>query len=266
MEGGVKYSRSNWMVPVPQVTGKNMEGWNDLLEAKCEDDLQRRVRGQNATKAQLLLEDKAHLRPLPVTSFDACLKVSTASTSLSLVRFKTNDYSVPSEWAHHPVVVKGYVDRVDIFHKDKLIATHDRLWCKEGVAFNPVHYLAVLEGKPGALDYAWPLEDWNLPEYFALLRRRMEAREKHHGEGTREYIKTLRLLEKHSLSRLTGAVKKAVERDIYTRDGVAQLIYSREFYKRTTFTLAGREHLRHVLVATTDLTAYRELMAVGGEK
>lgn len=263
VEGIVKYSRSNFMVPVPQVG--SLEELNEQLVVKCSEDLERKLRGKSAPKAQLLLEDKAHFRPLPAAPFDACIKVSTTATSLSLVRFDTNDYSVPSEWAHHPVVVKGYMDRVEIFYKDKLIARHERLWGKEGVAFNPVHYLAVLEGKPGALDHARPLEDWNLPECFALLRRRMEAQEKHHGEGTREYIKTLRLLEKHSLSRLTRAVKKAVGRDIYTRDAVAQLIYSKDFYKRTSFTLAGREHLRHVLVAATDLSAYRELMAVGGE-
>jgi transposase len=264
-EGGVKYARLNFMVPVPQVTGQNMEGWNAELVAKCEDDLQRRVRGQSATKAQLFVEDKAHFRPLPATRFDACLKQSTTVTSMSLVRFDTNDYSVPSEYAHHPVLVKGYMDRVEIFFKEKLIATHKRLWVKEGVAFNPVHYLAVLEGKPGALDHARPLEDWNLPECFNLLRRRMEAMEKRHGEGTREYIRTLRFLEKHSMDKLTRAVKKAVEKEIYTRDGVAQLLYSREFYKRTTFNLDGREHLRLVRVDQTDLSAYHELMAVGGE-
>jgi transposase len=263
VEGIVKYSRLNFMVPVPQVG--SLEELNKQLVVKCREDLGRKLRGKNATKAQLLVEDKAHFRPLPAASFDACIKQSTRATSLSLVRFDTNDYSVPSEWAHYPVTVKGYMDRVDIFHRDKLIATHDRLWGKEGVTFNPVHYLAVLEGKPGALDHARPLEDWNLPECFALLRRRMEAQEKHHGEGTREYIKTLRLLEKNSMGRLTRAVKKAVEREIYTRDAVAQLVYSPEYYRRTTFTLDGREHLRRVRVAATDLSAYRELMAVGGE-
>lgn len=264
VEGMVKYPRLNFMVPVPQLTG-NMEGFNGELVEKCQEDLGRKLRGKNATKAQLLLEDKAHFRPLPVDDFDACIKQSTTATSLSLVRFNTNDYSVPCEWAHHPVVVKGYMDRVEIFHKEKLIASHQRLFTKEGVAFNPVHYLAVLEGKPGALDHARPLEDWNLPECFATLRRRMEGMEKFHGEGTREYIKTLRLLEKHSMGRLTRAVRKAAEMEIYTRDGVAQLIYSREYYRKTTFNLDGREHLRMVRVARTDLSAYRELMAVGGE-
>jgi len=38
--------------------------------------------------------------------------VPTRVSSLSLVRFDTNDYSVPVCLAHHEVVVKGYVDRV----------------------------------------------------------------------------------------------------------------------------------------------------------
>ncbi len=63
-----------------------------------------------------------------------------------------------------------------------------------------------------------PLEDWKLPESFTLLRRRMEGKEKYHGEGTREFIKTLRLLEKHSMGRLHRAVKKAVQNgNLYPR-------------------------------------------------
>lgn len=263
VEGIVKYSRLNFMVPVPQVG--SLKELNGQLEVKCFDDLKRKLRGKGLTKAQLLDEDKAHFRPLPATAFDGCIKQATRATSLSLVRYDTNDYSVPSEYAHHPVLVKGYTERVIIFHRDKLIATHERLWGKEGVVFNPVHYLAVLEGKPGALDHARPLEDWNLPESFPLLRRRMEGKEKFHGEGTREYIKTLRLLEKYSMGRLHRAVKKAVQMEIFTRDAVAQLLYPREDYRLTTFSLAGREHLRRVQVARTDLSAYRELMLMGAE-
>jgi hypothetical protein len=75
----------------------------------------------------------------------------------------------------------------------------------------------------------------------------------------------MRLLEKHSMDKLTQAMKKAVGMEIYTRDAVAQLLYPSEDYRLTTFNLAGREHLRQVQVARTDLSAYRELMLVGGE-
>ena len=130
--------------------------------------------------------------------------------------------------------------------------------------FDSVHYLGVLEGKPGALDHARPLEDWNLPDCFQTLRRRMEAREKERGEGTREYIRSLRLLEKHSLGQLTRAVKKAVGMEVYTRDALAQFLYPQEDYRLTTFSLAGREHLRQVTVARQEIGAYDELVSLVG--
>ena len=56
-----------------------------------------------------------------------------------------------------------------------MIPEHRRRWSRQGVSFDPVHYLALLERKPVALDHARPLDDWELPECFAVLRRRLEA-------------------------------------------------------------------------------------------
>jgi hypothetical protein len=178
------------------------------------------------------------------------------------VRCDSNDYSVPVRYAHHSVVVKGYVDRVDICFQDKRIATHGRLWGKEDVAFDPLHYLALLERKPGALDHARPLEGWKLPPCFSVLRRRLEAQ--HEGEGTRQYIGVLRLLETRSLRAVTRAVEKGLRSGALTRDAIAQFLLTDQQWRATTFSLDGREHLRHVRVAQTDVTAYRVLLAAGG--
>jgi len=92
-EGIVKYSRLNFLVPVPQV---HIVGeLNEQLLVQCREDRQRRLRGQSATKEILLLEDIAAFRALPAGDFDATRKVSTTASSLSLVRFDCNDYSVP---------------------------------------------------------------------------------------------------------------------------------------------------------------------------
>src|ERR1035437_2214852 len=47
---------------------------------------------------------------------------------------------------------------------------------REDVVFEPLHYLALLERKPRALDQAAPLTGWELPECFPRLRRLLEAR------------------------------------------------------------------------------------------
>ena len=262
VEGTVKYARSNYFVPVPQVG--DLQELNRHLRERCEADLGRRLRGKDGSKAELLDEDRAAFVPLPQTPFEACRRASTTVSSLSLVRFDSNDYSAPVRLAHHPVVVKGFVDRVEIARAGEVMATHRRIWGKEKVCFDPVHYLALLERKPGALDHARPLADWNLPPCFSVLRRRLEAERE--GEGTREYIGVLRLLEKHTLGNLTRAVARALTVRAHSRDAVAQFLYPAEPWRATTFRLDGREHLRRVKVSPPKLDVYRSLLAPGGDR
>lgn len=256
VEGTVKYARLNFLVPVPEVG--DLDELNARLIESGHSDLRRRLRGKGAPKETLLAEDRQRFLPLPEGAFDACRRVSTTASSLSLVRFDTNDYSVPVRWGHHPVVVKGYVDRVVICRVGEVIAEHRRLWGREGVSFDPVHYLALLERKPGALDHARPLEGWDLPACFGVLRRRLEARGS--GEGTREYIRVLRLLERHPMASLARAVERGLRIDALTRDAIAQFLLPRESWRATAFRLDGREHLRLVRVEATDVGAYGDLL------
>jgi hypothetical protein len=260
VEGTVKFVRLNFLVPVPQV--RDLEELNAELLTRCGVDLDRRLRGHAATKRVLLEEDRAAFLPLPTAPFDACRKASTTANSLSLVRFDDNDYSVPVRYAHHPIVVRAYAERVVLCHQGHEVAEHRRLWGREGVRYDPVHYLRLLERKPGAFDHARPLAGWELPGCFEVLRRRLEA--ERDGEGTREYIRVLLLLERHPLDRLTAAVEAGLRVRAHSRDAIAQFLLPREDWRATSFSLDGREHLRHVVVARTDVSAYRALLAEGG--
>jgi hypothetical protein len=164
--------------------------------------------------------------------------------------------------AHHKVLVKGYVDRVEICRADQVIARHNRRWGCEEVSLEPVHYLALLERKPGALDYGKPFSDWELPDCFAVLRARLETERT--SEGTREYIRVLRLLESHSLDEVRRAVERGLLCNALIRDAIAQFLIPQEDWRQTTFRLEGREHLRQVQVSNTDVTAYADLVAGGG--
>jgi hypothetical protein len=231
---------------------------NAHLRQRCVEDRQRRLRGQSATKEQLLADDQKAFLPLPATPFAACRQVSTTVSSLSLVRFDRNDYSVPVQWAHQSVVVKGEWQAVALYAQGQEIARHGRIWEAEQVRFEPLHYLALLEKKPGALDHARPLAGWNLPECFGVLRRRLENERA--GDGTREYIRVLRLLEKHSLAKLQHAVAQALAVGAITRDAIAQFLFPRPDWRFTAFSLAGHPHLRHVQVAAPDISQYRQLL------
>lgn len=260
VEGMVGFTRRNFLVPVPQVG--SMAELNAVLKQRCEEDRQRRVRGQRETKEELLKEDRAAFRALPITPFEACRRKSTRSTSLSLVRFDNNDYSVPVGCAHHPVVVKGFIDEVVVCARGEEVARHRRLWQTEEIAFDPVHYLALLERKPGALDAAAPLAQWKLPECFGVLRRRLENQKE--ADGTREYIRVLRLLEEHKLGAVTAAIEEAMAMGATSRDLIGQLLQPREEYRATLFRLDGHPHLRRVQVAAPDLRGYGTLVTAWG--
>ena len=74
----------------------------------------------------------------------------------------------------------------------------------------------------------------------------------------------MRLLEKHSVEQLQAAVEKGLACHALTRDAIAQFLLPQEDWRQTTFRLEGREHLRQVRVAPTEVSAYEELLAGGG--
>ena len=150
------------------------------------------------------------------------------------------------------------VEEVRLIYEDKAVARHPRCWQKEQYIFEPVHYLALLERKPGGFDHARPLENWQLPDSFTLLRRRLEAQ--HGGPGTREFIRVLRLLESYSLPQLKDAVEYALDIDVIDPDSIRVIVEYRSQTPVELFSLDGRPELARVRVETTDVSAYQSLL------
>jgi len=161
VEGVVGYGRRNFLVPAPRFD--SFDGLNAWLEEQClkrQDDV---VRGHRESIGERLMRDLDALMALPPTPYDACEKISTRATSISMVRYRNNDYSVPTAFAHHEVQVRGYVHEVVIGCGAEVIAHHARSYEKADMVFDPMHYLPLLEQKVGALDQAAPWQGWNLP-------------------------------------------------------------------------------------------------------
>ena len=256
VEGLVKYGRQNFMVPVPVV--RDFNELNNHLLHMCRHDLQRTLRGSgNKTKETLLLEESYSFHPLPFKPFDACRKQPGKINSELLVRFDDNDYSAPMEYAFCDVTVKGYTDRVELLRFNDIIAVHDRCWDKHKQIFDPLHYLPLLERKPHSMAFARPFENFDLPGCFEVLRRRCEHEMAH--EGTREYIRVLRLFGKYGLADMTRAVEKALKVRAVTKDAVEQFLPSAKPWVQTSFRLAGRKHLRFVQVSKTNIKDYGSL-------
>ena len=132
------------------------------------------------------------------------------------------------------------------------------------MTFDPIHYLALLERKPGALDYAKPLAGWQLPDCFGRLRRRLEEADP--KGGTRRYIGVLRLLETHELAAVTAAMERALTLAIADADAVRLLLEQARQPVVGAFNLAGRPRLSAVSLPPPDLTAYTNLTSRKGVK
>ena len=256
----VGYSRRNFMVPMPKVD--SIEELNAYLKVKCRSDLDRTLRGNDKSKGELLEQERASMLPLPKQRFEAHLVEKTKATSLSLARFDSNDYSVPTKYAHHRVTAIGTVEEVRLVVDTHLVATHKRCWKKHRTFYEPVHYLPLLERKPGALDFARPMENWELPSCFDLLRRRLES-DMEENKGVREYIKVLRLLESATVGQLAGAVEQALLIGATSVDAIKLILEYRRQEPIALFCLDGRPHLKSVHVPGVDLAAYQGLTEGG---
>jgi hypothetical protein len=150
VEGMVGYARRNHMVPIPHFV--SWDAFNADLEGQCGARLTRILRGHKETIGERLQRDLAAMRPLPAAPFDACDQAGGRVSSQSLVRYDTNDYSVPVAYGHQDVWIRGYVDEVVIGCRGEVIARHPRCYDREDMIFDPVHYLPLIERKINAFE------------------------------------------------------------------------------------------------------------------
>jgi len=258
VEALVKNARRKFFVPLPRVSA--LDALNDQLLADCLAHLDT-LEGGDAASA--LLADLDALKRLPSAPFDACEQRPGRVSSTALVRYRLVDYSVPVAFAHREIMIKGYVGRVEIAWGKEIIARHRRSYTNGDVIYDPLHYLPLLEKKPGALEQAAPLRGWKLDPAFTELCRLLEGRFGHRGR--REYIQVLRLLEDFPEHQVTVAVREATSRRLLGFDAVKHLLLARIERRPARLDLSRYPHLPQPFVAATRIADYGALLAGGGE-
>ena len=142
-----------------------------------------------------------------------------------------------------------------------MIARHPRAYGAGVFVFDPLHYLALIEKKPNALDQAAPLQGWDLPEAFQHLRHLLEARMGNRGK--REFIQVLRLMEAIPQDGRDGRRDRG---DPARRDRLRRGQADRAGPDRTTAGPArsgGLPHLPRMAVRTTAAADYAVLGPAG---
>jgi transposase len=257
VEGMVGYVRRNFLVPIPYF--ESFDALNAHLERRCLERMDARLRGHTETIGQRMELDLDALLPLPAVPYDACEKQGGRVSSLSLVRYRTNDYSVPVAYGHRDVLVRGYVGQVVISCGAEVVARHPRSYEKDDFVYDPIHYLPLLEQKTAALDQAAPLKGWGLPEEYQTLRRLLESRMGRRGK--REFVQVLRLLEHFSHQEVHHAVQDALRLSAVSFDAVKHLLLCCIEGRPPRLDLDLYPYLPRVTVKTTSATDYLALLS-----
>lgn len=261
VEGSVGFSRRNYLVPMPRVS--SFEELNQQLLEHCLRDDVRVVDRQALSIGEAWKQEQLLLRPLPKRPFDCCVTRHVHLNGYSQVTYETNRYSVPVEEARSHLILKAYPFHIEILSNQGVLARHERCFGHKQDVFDPLHYLLLLERRPGALEYAKPLRQWrqDWPEsYHRLLHRLREQWPD--GQGVKEFVQVLRLHQQYPATQIEQAVEQALDYGCAHFDGVKHCLQhlGEPTHRVPLLDLKDRPHLADVGNQPIDLHRYDQLL------
>jgi transposase len=219
VEKGVGFSRRRFMVPIPRVD--SFEELNEHLLTACRADDLRRVDRQPMTIGEAWEEEKPYLQSLPKHDYKYYVSKPVVLNGFSQVEFETNRYSVSTDQAYRNLILRAYPFRVDIVHMDDIIASHPRCYGQKQDILDPLHYLPLLEQRPGSFEHAKPLRRWRegWPPAYERLLEQLRAQSEN-GHGVREFVRILNLHKEHPAGLVAQAIEQALAYGCTHADGV----------------------------------------------
>jgi transposase len=260
VESGIGFVRRNFLVPLPEFA--DFDALNAHLLAECQRDDARTVERQPMTIGQAWAVERPHLRPLPAHDFDCSVSVPVTLNAYSQVTYQTNRYSVPVESAYRHLVLKAYPFHVEVLHSAQVVARHPRSYGRQQDIYDPLHYLPLLEQRPGAFEHARPLRQWRAhwsPIYEQLLA---DLQVKRDGEAIPEFVRILKLHRDHPAALVEQAICRALASRCAHLDGVRLWLHQLEHPETPlpALDLSDRPRLAALHQAPVDLRRYEALL------
>ena len=192
--------------------------------------------------------------------FDGFREVDVGASKTCLVRFDRNRYSIEAKAANRPVQLRAYADRVVVRFDGEVVATHERVFGRDRVRYNPLHYLPVLARKPGALRNGAPFKDWELPPNLTKLRARLGRSD----EADRQFVGILAAIPEDGLDAVEEACRLALSEGLCSRDAVLNILsWGRDSAPPAPLAAPSLPQLR--LVPTADCARYDRLRVLTPE-
>jgi transposase len=260
VESGIGFVRRNFLVPLPNFP--DFDSLNAHLLAECQKDDARIVERQPMTIGQAWALEQPQLRPLPAYDFDCSRTVQVTLNAYSQVTFETNRYSVPVEFAYRQFVLKAYPFHIEVLHGTQVVVRHPRSYGRQEDICDPLHYLPLLEQRPGAFEHAKPLRQWRArwsPVYEQLLADLQANRD---GEGIPEFVRILKLHRDHPAGLIEQAITRALASHCAHLDGVRLWLHQLEHPEipLAPLDLSDRPRLAALHQAPVDLHRYEALL------
>jgi transposase len=220
VESDVGYARRNFLVPMPEVA--DFDELNRLLADACMEDDQRVIDRQEQSIGKRWQTERPHLQPLPSHAFACCISREVTLNGYGQVTFETNRYSVPADKARKQLTLRAYPFRIEIIADNQIIATHLRCYGRKQDILDPLHYLSLLEQRPGAFDHAEPLRQWRTqwPPTYEMLLSRLRKQADTESQAIRAFIQILQLHQARDNGLVEAAIEQALKEGLATPTGV----------------------------------------------
>lgn len=266
VENDVGYIQRNFFSPLPKVD--SFEELNQFLLEQCQQNVQRHIRGKKQSVAELWKSEVPCLLPLPGTDCPTHISKPVRPNPYSMVTYDNNNYSVPVEHSDHQLVLRAYAFQIQVLYFDDVIAKHPRCFEKEQDIFDPLHYLDLLEKRPGAFDHARPMRQWRKewpPVYDQLLVTL--RKDQYDSQGIRAFISVLKLHKDYPPDMVRRAVQSALETNMPHLDGVLYHLHRQIEADHPTqpLDLHAFPELTHIGKQAVDLNTYDQLLGVKHE-
>jgi hypothetical protein len=206
----------------PKLRFANLAELNAHLQERCQQLARERRHPEQSERAVASVwdEERAVLRAMPVP-FDGFAERSSRVSAACLVSFERNRYSVECRYVGQVATIRAYAERIVVVCASEVIGEHPRCFDRGRTLYNPWHYVAALERKPGALRNGAPFKDWNLPASMTRVRERLAK----HTDGARQFVDILLMVSLYGLEAVSEACATALNEQVVSSAHVVNLLH-----------------------------------------
>jgi transposase len=207
IENQVGHVREN--IFTPRLRCQDLAELNALLARRCVQLAQTIAHPEERERTRWEVfeaSERALLVPLG-DEFDGCAEREVRVSSTALVHVDRNRYSVDCRYAGKTVSLRTYAGRIVAMAAGQIVGEHVRSFERDRTFFDPWHYVAALEKKPGALRNGTPFKDWALPLALREMRDRLCAK----AGGDRQFVTILAAIAEDGIEAVSVACELALE-------------------------------------------------------